>query len=632
MLSWISDGDMEYTEDDNGQTLRLRYICSEPHLELISSWQTYPGTGPVVHQMTVRNLSPEEISIDYRDMVTSDIEVVSDEEVVLWNFTRSKLHPFSRWPGEPLANVGVLKHTFEYNSSFRHNICNDTHNGHTTNYPMLPFEIYDAGGKHGLYFCYEFAFGHFHDYSGEDIRRLHHRNYLWDAGVCTIAPGDLLKFPAGYIGAYSGDPDDAGNQVKRWFWNNRITRSMSENVDEPLVHCCVPAEEKSLQRFFDFFPVKEIGMEVCKIDIPWLDGTPMRASDWPQCDYDRLTCWLPHPVKWPHGMTAGKIIAEHGLRFSLWMSDTFEKVYIGSAEGREKEKKALLEKSLAYGFDTWRSDFELENRPFDYRTHEGFLEILDFMIENRPDFRYEHCSGAAALKDFSTLQRISVYTAEDSASALTQRKAFYTNSYMVNPVQIKMDIAFLCMDPDDDLKGTLRPFHDTEYAQYVIRSGFLGAYQSGVLDAMYDNLSEYELEHCDEIPAYQIITSHIRLYRERQRPILRGCNVYHVLPIPDNKNWDGIFFYNPDIGQGSLVVFKPSTEAVDGDAKTIRLRGLEPDAMYHCEFLQRTGLSRDCKGLDLMDNGIRISEMIGNHASEIVWLTKLCLDGGDYVQ
>ena len=38
-------------------------------------------------------------------------------------------------------------------------------------------------------------------------------------------------------------------------------------------------------------------------------------------------------------------------------------------------------------------------------------------------------------------------------------------------------------------------------------------------------------------PVYR---EHVALFKSRQRPILRGGNMYHILPKADGTNWDGM--------------------------------------------------------------------------------------------
>ena len=67
------------------------------------------------------------------------------------------------------------------------------------------------------------------------------------------------------------------------------------------------------------------------------------------------------------------------------------------------------------------------------------------------------------------------------------------------------------------------------------------------------------------------------MYKERQRPILRGGDTYHVLPYPDGANYDGMQYYNTKLHQGSLVLFKPAASAPDDT--TVLLKGLERDVV-----------------------------------------------------
>lgn len=577
--------------------------------------------GPVVAALTLENRTGETLTVRYRDMVSARFAFAVDDEARLYNFTRSKLFGFSRFPGEPLAETGVLEHWFAHNTAFSHNVCNEYANDIPTNYPMLPFEVIRSAAGRGVYIGHEFAFGRFMDLCEDDPRQITHETYLWDAGRLTVPDGEPLAFPAAYLGAFVGDLDTAGNQFKRWFWH-KLPRSVRENPAEPLTQVDLPQREDELREFLTLFPLKQMGFEIGKIDISWLDGTCPLIENWPDSDMEKITHWNPDPLKWPHGMTAGRILAENGLRFSLWMSDTYRRVHIGTKEGREEEKQALLSRSLDYGFDTWRSDFELENEPFDYRNHEGLLEILDYMIANRPNFRYEHCAGAAALKDFSTLQRINVFTSEDGTTALRHRRTFYTNSYMIPPVQIKADIVPQCKMPPDDSAGVTEFFRNTPYIRYALRSGFLGAIQSSMPMEMYLGLGPIDRARRETLPYYLELVRHLALYRERMRPILRQGDVYHVLPMANGVDWDGFFFYNPAIARGALLVFKPSVRAEGGDNRRIALPGLEPDGMFTCTFEDRTEQTVTALGSEL-NEGLWVRGLSGDHASEIVWVDRI---------
>ena len=299
------------------------------------------------------------------------------------------------------------------------------------------------------------------------------------------------------------------------------------------------------------------------------------------------------------------------------MNFTFEWTDIATKEGREKEKKALLERYDNWHYDYWRSDMKLEAK-FDYLSHEGLLEILDYMIEKRPNFRYEHCGNGGLLKDFTTLQRITVLTNEDSGGPECHRESFYSCSYMINPVQLKTDVG-MNLGPLGEVpnKAGYAPSGGTindspQWVKYILRTGFMGA-------NMATNWCVYTPNQIDGVK------EHWPLYKSKQRPILRGlkvgdtpADVYHILPAPDGINWDGIEYYNTSLNKGSILLFKPSESVAS--SKVIKLRGLEKTKKYTLTFQDRIEQNSVKSGAELMTNGIEVKGMTGSYASEIIWI------------
>ena len=120
-----------------------------------------------------------------------------------------------------------------------------------------------------------------------------------------------------------------------------------------------------------------------------------------------------------------------------------------------------------------------------------------------------------------------------------------------------------------------------------------------------------------------IYREHIALYKTKQRPILRGANVYDILPMADGTNWGGLEYFNTGLDKGSVFLFKPSENAVYGDAKVIKLKGLDRSASYVLTFQDRTTLNCVMNGAQLMDHGIAVTGMTGDRASESIWIDGL---------
>lgn len=289
------------------------------------------------------------------------------------------------------------------------------------------------------------------------------------------------------------------------------------------------------------------------------------------------------------------------------MCDTYNGVDIGTKAGQQSQINALTERLNNWNIDYWRSDFDLL-KPNNYANHEGLMKILDTMIANDEDFRYEHCSAGGSLKDFSTLQRMTFMTMEDSGGALNHRMAFYSNSYMINPVQLKFDMGF---DWTSDEDSSYINNNREKWTTYNVRTAMLGAMMVQNVGSWLSDVEKREL-----IEGWE-------LYKTKQRQILRGADVYHILPMPDGKNWDGMQFYNDEIEQGSVFLFRDkNVGGTDGSSKNIKLQGLEENATYTLTFQDRTAQNTTMTGKQLMESGITVTGMTSVYDSEIIWIEK----------
>jgi hypothetical protein len=398
-----------------------------------------------------------------------------------------------------------------------------------------------------------------------------------------------------FFGAYKGDTDAGSNQMKKWFWNYKITPTLKQNENEPLVEVdiCSGGNTSSdatytEENFYDSIIRHDLvakGVELLKLDAWW-------SSDWRSRAPHYGCKWMYDPVRWPNwenGVTPGTMAHDAGLKLSLYMSNTFENVDISTPEGREHEKQALIYRYENWHYDYWRTDIEFE-WAYNYLSHEGFLEIIDYMIDTYPDFRWENCSSGGSKKSFDFCERNTFITTEDSGSGLgsvlSYRKAYYSNSYMINPVQLK----------DDNGDPKIGEFPGGK--EYMFRTAFMGAWLWGA-----DEPSD-------------IYRQHVELYKTRQRPILRGADVYHILPMPDGVNWDGMQFYNTELDKGSAVLFRPSDEAPE--SMVIKLKGLAPEKTYALSFQDRPNLDCRMTGAALMEDGVNVTGMDSIYASEII--------------
>jgi hypothetical protein len=590
-------------EKTNGTKVTLRFYSTTPQLELESVWEAKEGVGPVENSVKIKNNSGGSITFQNASVISANINITADSAVSLWKFNKARYLGLRYKSDYPLVNnhkIGIHDSIFYFLTNDVMDYTAKGVNGH------LPFQVFDVNSKHGLYIGYEWSFGIFKNRTGSDPLTINYMSYLWDSSSVTKEDGQLFYVPAVFFGTYVGDLDDGCNKMKRWFWNNKITPTLKNDPKEPLIEYCIPGNEAGLIDFYKNFPVADWGAELGKIDIDWLDGS---GNDWKKGDFKKYGNWEPDPAKWPNGMNAGDIVHGNRQKLSLYMNFIFEYNDIGTPEGRKKEKDALITRYDKWHYDYWRSDMTLE-APYSYLSHEGLMEILDYMIANRPDFRYEHCAGAGLLKDFTTLQRINVLTNEDSGGSDYHRESFYSSSYMINPVQIKADIA-MTLGPHGEVPGSSGTVNNSHsWVNYALRSGFLGANMAACVFGP-DQVEE--------------VKTHWQLYKTRQRPILRGAkvgdmpaDVYHILPAPDSINWDGIEFFNSSLNKGSVILFKPSD--MSPESKVIFLKGLNRKETYSISFQDRKEQNIKMSGEVLMDHGILVKGMTGKFASEIIWI------------
>jgi hypothetical protein len=572
-------------DSSQGNKITLRFTCDDPKLELLSIWWAHPGPGPIEYKSTIKNESGSDVSFADQDIVAADLQLVADAGVTLHRFCKLADVRNDDRAGTPVISVpvGPDYHVTAY-----------TRNG-TNDHPAdIPMQFFDVDSKHGLYLGYEWSFGQFEIGSQTDARHLTYRAFLWHEGEIKLAKDRTLTVPPIYLGTYTGDLDDGGNQFKRWFWKYKMTATLRDNPGEPLLEYCVPGNEKDLARFFADYPVKDWGGELAKVDIDWLPKGIGPDQDWAS---PLVSEWNPDPGRWPNGMKAREMALRAGQPLSLYMPNSYQLCDLATDEGREKDKDALFSRYDKGWFDYYRSDFTVEGAD-DYLKHEGFLDVLDSLIAKYPHFRYEHCSDGGTLKDFSTLQRLTFMTTEDSATPDGHRKAMYSCTYTINPVQLKADVA---------IAGGPGSVDDPHWVRYCLRTGFMGANMATSWGVFSPTMAaETKLAW--------------PLYKEKMRPLLRGADVYHILPAPNGVDWDGLEYDNPALQQGTVLLFKPSAKAVD--SQVIKLKGLDPNASYALTFQDRPSQNTTQTGAQLMGDGLKVADLTGDYASEIIWLKK----------
>ena len=179
------------------------------------------------------------------------------------------------------------------------------------------------------------------------------------------------------------------------------------------------------------------------------------------------------------------------------------------------------------------------------------------------------------------------------------RQAFYDSSFAFPPAQLEG-----CVGSTD---GRFRP-RGPVGMRFAFRSTSLGAVE-WFIDAPtgMNGSAPWTAEEKAAVKAA------VTTYKAKIRPLVRNADLYHILPRPDGKNWDGIQYYDPAAGKGVVYLFKPAAVA---DTITLKLRGVDGGKRYRVSFedgsspvVEKTG-DELAKGLEVTLKGAPVSELI----------------------
>lgn len=578
------------TTENAGTKLTLRFRSASTGLELESEWWARPGPGPVRHAMTLRNPSAHPIRIGGQPSLALDLIAPAAEGVCAWHFS-------DEGGGGKFESSGIF-HDAVVPGAAKQVVA-------TPGYDDIPLVILDAAGAEGVYVGMEWSHSHLSVAGQHTANGLRVRLTAGNPADFTteIAPGGEFEVPPVFVGAYRGDVDDAGNSLRRYLFAHGMPAELRTDPTYPKLQwnaftatgqCPTsqmdpkawdPVESK-------YYPlIKEVaalGFEEMTVDVGWWNG--------PDPDTD--------VTDWPQGMrAAGEATKALGMRYVLYWTDAEP---MATAEGRATRARRVKRLFAQHGADTWRSDATRGQvvAP-DYWSVKGFYAMLDTLKREVPGFQWENCSGGGPIKDYGAMLRATKIQICDTVDgAIVTRRVFYDSSHALHPMQMQGFLGW---------HSRARPGEPGGIA-YDFRSAGLGAFMWWIDSPNPTNGGAAWTEEERRAVAREAHT-----YKTRLRPLIRGANLYHVLPRPDDLNWDGIEYYDPSGGRGVIYVFKPGAGP---DSHPIKLKGLEADRVYRLSFEDGSNDDKTCSGAELMHEGFTMV-LRGALVSELVWIDRI---------
>ena len=622
------------------------YESSHPHLRLLWAWTARAAFGPMEHTITVVNLSEEELWLPMVDSLRLGWQTVAGAQIRNFYVEKGAWSPSPQ--GTHLEKVDDGYHWTGASSTYARPL------------PGLPREIIpaedvytDAAPQQGWYAGIEFS-GRTHITLERNADRL--RTVLGlnpDPGPfrTRLTPGGSFETPTVFLGAFSGGPDGAGNQLRPWVravlgnpltWkdphypltvNNSWGSGMA--VDEQLALRMIAQS-------------KELGLEMFHVDAGWFRG----VGD-----------WYPNPKKFPHGL--GYIAdAAHraGLRFGIWVDWTQaaldtepgalnvndpkvrdwlvadpppgwkpeefkgETVDLGVPAAHDYLAKEVNRIVTDYHLDMLEHDGYLvaqgctrddhPHAPPDRSTmkvtHEGssmyvladnstdvsyhavraYYDIYARTRSEHPGLIFEICNDGGRMVDFGSAAHGDYFSITDTYDPLSNRRAFYDTSYVLPAAMLESYV---------EKWPTPRP----ENFLYMLRSGMMGW-----VTIMMDTTAWTPEQH-------QAARQAIELYKEKLRPLIRDAHLYHISPRPDGVHWDGMEYWDPQRGQGVVYAFRGTIP--DENEHRFVLAGLTAKRRYRLHFQDGSASDREATGSELMGQGLAV-RLPTSQSSELVFL------------
>jgi alpha-galactosidase len=622
------------------------YESARPHLRVLWRWEARAAFGPLEHTITVENLGGQELWLPMVDSLCVSWRIRTDAKIRNFYVEKGAWSPSPQ--GIHLEEVDDGYHWTGRSSTYARPIPGQPRE-------IIPAEyVYaKAGPQQGWYAGIEF--------SGRTRIRLersggHLSSVLGlnpDPGPfrTRLTPGGSFETPTVFLGAFSGGPDGAGNQLRPWvraILGNPLTWKDPHyplTVNNSWGSGMAINEQLALRMIAQS---KALGLEMFHVDAGWFRG----VGD-----------WYPDPKKFPHGLAYIADAAHRaGLRFGIWVdwtqaaldtepgalnvNDPKVRDWLVADPPRDwkpEEFKGLTvdlgvpaaHDYLEHEVNRMVTDYHLDMLEHDgylvaqgctrddhphappdrstmKETHEGssiyvladnstdvsyhavraYYDIYAHTRHEHPGLIFEICNDGGRMVDFGSAAHGDYFSITDTYDPLSNRRAFYDTSYLLPAAMLESYV---------EKWPTPRP----ENFLYMLRSGMMGW-----VTIMMDTTAWTPQQHAAARQA-------IALYKEKLRPLIRDARLYHISPRPDGVHWDGMEYWDPRRGKGVVYAFRGSI--ADEDEHRFMLAGLEPGGRYrlHCE--DGSAADREASGRELMKQGLAVRLGVP-FSSELVFL------------
>jgi len=188
-------------DQTDGQKLTLQFFSEDLSLELDSIWRLRSEHGPAQHTMRIINQSDQSVTLLEQPSIHLELAgPAAGDPLTMWTFHSDGWTP---------DKTGVYRDAVV--APFSRQIV--THpDGH-----FIPYAVFDSGEKQGVYIGIEWSFCRIAAalMEGHKPGEIRARGGEFEHFMINVVPGETFETPPALIGAYTGDVDDAGNNLRK---------------------------------------------------------------------------------------------------------------------------------------------------------------------------------------------------------------------------------------------------------------------------------------------------------------------------------------------------------------------------------------------------------------------------------
>jgi hypothetical protein len=429
-----------------------------------------------------------------------------------------------------------------------------------------------------------------------------------------LAPGEEFRIPAGFLGAFDGDWDEAGYRTQR-FTEAALAKPIPEPERFPYVvwdswGYGATIDEQKLR--VEAENAARLGVELFVVDLGWAN---------------KIGDWRADPRKFPRGLRAlsdyvHALGMKFGVHFALaeaapdapvlrenpdWTSSE-SYGYFGALSlclSNEETKQWVIEQAVRliddYGVDWILQDGENMVKRCTKSTHThdpadsnyansvlGLNAVLAEIQRRRPEVEWENCENGGNMMTFNMVKYYVTSITSDASGSLGARQAVYGATYPFPP------------------RYANRYMGDEALDSYTTRSFLFGGpwiFMNRLSSMTADSLAFAESE--------------IRLFKTI-RTRIRDGKVYRLTERPEENRIDAIQCYHEPTDTAIVIVTRDGSEA---DSFLLRPRGLRVTGLYRVRFQDDTRVLT-MTGDELMRAGVAV-RLPARKVSEVVYLEPL---------